>query len=247
MKIGLFINDDIFIKKQVLAFFDLVPRLNLNCNDFYVFVKHPRVRKTVDGSSETLTFLEKVTIEKIGIFIRRKLLSWKILPEWRKLGATAKIHVIDSINSPESQKIFEQVDIGIFINFDEIVKAESLSKIKRAFNLHNGILPDYRGCQPIVWQMLGKEQLSAMTFHVMTEGIDDGDIVFECPFYIDHGKGVYFNNIQSFQSIPATLFFGLRKVLYCRAPLAKQYEFSIPSRYFKRPSIQDIRKIYKKS
>lgn len=247
MKIGLFITDDIFIKEQVLAFLDMAPRLDLNRNDFHIFVKQPRVRKAVVDTSERPTFFEKVTMEKIRIFVIRKLLRWRIVPKWHKLGAVANIHAIDSINSSATQKLLEQVDIGVFINFDEIVKTESLSKINRAFNMHNGILPNYRGCQPIVWQMLGKERLSAMTFHVMTEGIDDGDVVFESPFYIDLRKGVYFNNIQSFKSIPATLFFGLRRVLCCSAPFTKQDDFSIPPRYFKRPSIQDIRKFYKQS
>lgn len=244
MKIGLFITDDIFIKEQVLAFLDLVPRIDLNRNDFHIFVKQPRISKGVTSTIEKPTFFEKVTIEKIRIFISRKFLKRKIDPKWCKLSTVANIHSIDSINSSATQNLLEQVDVGVFINFDEIVKVESLLKIKRAFNMHNGILPDYRGCQPIVWQMLGKERLSAMTFHVMTESIDDGDVVFECPFYIDLGKGVYYNNIQSFKSIPATLFFGLRRVLFCSALFTKQDEFSVIPRYFKRPGIQDIRKVY---
>lgn len=244
MKIGLFITDDIFIKEQILYFLDLAPRLDLNHNDFHIFVKQPHVRKVVVGTNQKQSVLEKVTMEKIKIFFNRKLLRWRIAPKWQKLCDLASIHEIDSINSSATQNLLDQVDIGVFINFDEIVKATSLSKIKRPFNMHNGILPNYRGCQPIVWQMLGKERLSAMTFHVMTEGIDDGDVVFESPFYIDLRKGVYFNNIQSFQTIPATLFFGLRRLLFCNTLFIKQDDFSISPRYFKRPSIQDIRKIY---
>lgn len=246
MKIGLFITDDIFIKEQLLAFMDLVPRLGLEHKDFHIFVKPPRVRKVVSGSGETLKLLERVTVERIRIFARRIFLKRMVASRWRNFENLVSVRLIDSINSSSTQVLLEEVDldVGVFTNFDEIVKAPSLSKIKRAFNMHNGILPDYRGCQPIVWQMLGNEKLSAMTFHVMTEGIDDGDIVFECPFHINHKQGVYYNNIQSFKSIPPALFFGLRRVLYCDAPFARQSDYSAPTRYFRRPSIDDLRKIY---
>ena len=246
MKIGLFITDDIFIKKQILDFLDLAGRLGLSLADFHIFVKAPRVRKEVDLSIKSRPIFENATLEKILIFLSRNFLKFKLSVSWNELSTSSSVTFINSINSPETKILLDKIDIGIFINFDEIVQLEALSKIKRAFNMHNGILPDYRGCQPIVWQMLGREPLSAMTFHVMTEGIDDGDIVYETPFYIDLKKGVYINNIRSFQSIPATLFFGLRRVLFCNSPYIKQEDFSISPQYFKRPSPKKIREIYAK-
>ncbi|MFA1668855.1 formyltransferase family protein [Chromobacterium piscinae] len=176
----------------------------------------------------------------------RKMLTTKLASRWVRISNESTIHQIDSINSSTTVTLLseQEIDIGFFINFDEIVKNDTLLKIKRTFNLHNGLLPNYRGCQPIVWQMLNNEKISLMTLHVMTTSIDDGDIVFECPFNINYKKGVFLNNVQSFKSIPSTLIFGLRKILYCTAPFTRQDQYKIQTQYFKRPSAQDTRKVY---
>lgn len=243
MKIGLFINDEVFIQEQLLLFFELAPRLALDSNNFHVFVKPPRSHNRLVQPFAVRKIINKYFAEKVVIYIRRRFKKLMISSRWNDISSRSTFHKIDSINSVSTQEILARIDIGVFINFDEIVKEKSLSIIKQSFNIHNGLLPEYRGCQPIVWQMLAKERLSAMTFHVMTKGIDDGDVVFECPFEINLNKGIQYNNIQSFRAIPQALYFGLRRVLLCKAPYINQSDYLIKSGYYRRPGIEDLSKI----
>lgn len=46
-------------------------------------------------------------------------------------------------------------------------------------NLHFAPLPKYRGCSPIAWMVLNGEKRAGVTLHMVDEGIDTGDIVFQ--------------------------------------------------------------------
>ena len=45
------------------------------------------------------------------------------------------------------------------------------------FNVHGGKLPEYRGPQPVFWQILNREAEGAVTVHRMDEDLDHGAIV----------------------------------------------------------------------
>lgn len=45
------------------------------------------------------------------------------------------------------------------------------------FNVHGGKLPQYRGPQPVFWEILNRETEGAVTVHRMDEEFDHGDIV----------------------------------------------------------------------
>jgi hypothetical protein len=44
-------------------------------------------------------------------------------------------------------------------------------------NVHGGLLPEYRGSNPIQWALLNDEAETGVTMHYMTEGFDQGDII----------------------------------------------------------------------
>lgn len=46
-----------------------------------------------------------------------------------------------------------------------------------AVNLHGGLLPQYRGCNPIQWALLNNETETGVTMHYMTKDFDAGDII----------------------------------------------------------------------
>ena len=54
-------------------------------------------------------------------------------------------------------------------------------------NAHSSLLPKHRGPNPFGAVVLAGEKESGVTFHMMTEGIDDGPIVAQFPFPVcDH-------------------------------------------------------------
>jgi methionyl-tRNA formyltransferase len=56
---------------------------------------------------------------------------------------------------------------------------------KGAFNIHGGILPEYRGGHVMNWAILNGERESGATLHHLDAGIDTGDIVADERFPID--------------------------------------------------------------
>ncbi|MEA3365965.1 MAG: methionyl-tRNA formyltransferase [Candidatus Hydrogenedentes bacterium] len=61
-------------------------------------------------------------------------------------------------------------------------------------NCHSSLLPKHRGPNPFTAAVLAGDPESGVTFHVMTDGIDSGDILLQQPFSIeetDTGGAVY--------------------------------------------------------
>jgi methionyl-tRNA formyltransferase len=54
----------------------------------------------------------------------------------------------------------------------------NILRIKKAINIHPGKLPNNRGPNPYFWAIVNKEKDSAITFHVMSDKFDTGNILF---------------------------------------------------------------------
>ncbi|HTL53255.1 MAG TPA: formyltransferase family protein [Planctomycetota bacterium] len=66
-----------------------------------------------------------------------------------------------------------------------VLKKRILNLFKRgAYNLHGSLLPAYRGCAPINWQILRGERMSGVTLHRMIPKIDGGEIIEQLPMDI---------------------------------------------------------------
>jgi methionyl-tRNA formyltransferase len=81
-----------------------------------------------------------------------------------------------------------------------------------AFNVHGGRLPEYRGPQPIFWQIARREPEGAVTLHRMDEALDRGPIVASCrvPIGPDDTFGLHAVRL-AFAAVPLAeaLFAGL--------------------------------------
>uniref|UniRef100_UPI0040480775 formyltransferase family protein n=4 Tax=Roseivirga sp. TaxID=1964215 RepID=UPI0040480775 len=51
--------------------------------------------------------------------------------------------------------------------------------IKGFINFHFGILPKYKGIDPIFWQFKNKEPYGGVTIHLMNEQIDEGPVILQ--------------------------------------------------------------------
>jgi len=85
-------------------------------------------------------------------------------------------------------------ELVFFIGWSEIVP----NKIVRDFKcvcLHPSPLPKYRGGSPIQHQILCGETDSAVTYFIMDEGLDTGDILYQSKFSLDGSLSDIFNRI----------------------------------------------------
>lgn len=71
-------------------------------------------------------------------------------------------------------------DVILSLNYLFIVENDVISHaIKYAINLHGSYLPKYRGRTPHVWAIINNEKETGITAHKITEGCDEGDIVYQ--------------------------------------------------------------------
>jgi methionyl-tRNA formyltransferase len=79
-----------------------------------------------------------------------------------------------------------------------------------AFNLHGGRLPEYRGPQPMFWQIARREPAGAVTLHRMDDQFDHGAIVASYPVPIAPGDTYGLHAVRlAFAAVPLVdLLFG---------------------------------------
>lgn len=98
------------------------------------------------------------------------------------LGYPLNSFMIEDVNCQASVNILKQLrpDIIFICTFSQIVRNDVL-KIPRygCINIHAGLLPKYRGPASNFWVLFNGEQKTGITFHYVTEGIDDGDIILQ--------------------------------------------------------------------
>ena len=74
----------------------------------------------------------------------------------------------------------KQVDTVWVLTFPWKVPNSMLAIPSYGFiNFHFGILPKYRGIDPIFWQFKNREKNGGLTVHVMNETIDDGPVLLQ--------------------------------------------------------------------
>ncbi|WP_163390913.1 formyltransferase family protein [Enterovibrio norvegicus] len=239
-KIALFIIDDSYILSKVSELANHLDIVGINKDDIKVFCKSKKLNKSV----EQLSFIEKLKLKKNKpreiydslIYRLKRIVSKKAINNAPLGFELEHIDSINSDNSKEKIKDFEP-DVGIFIYYDEIVKKETLALINKPFNIHPAHLPDYRGCQPIYWLLKNKVHSSTVTLHVMTDGIDEGDIVYEYPYSLSLEKSIDENVKVTVDCLPEFLAFSLRRIArFKNDQFLNQDCYLGESKYYGRPN-----------
>lgn len=78
-------------------------------------------------------------------------------------------------------------DLGISAFYDRIFKQRHIDKFGMLVNVHNSLLPHYRGVRPINWALKNGEVSHGVTIHMITPGIDEGPILAQEQYPIDPG------------------------------------------------------------
>ncbi len=69
-------------------------------------------------------------------------------------------------------------DIGIIRSYSLILPESTFSiPAKGTFNVHSGLLPEYRGANVLNWVLINGEKISGVTIHKVTAGVDEGPVV----------------------------------------------------------------------
>ncbi len=110
-------------------------------------------------------------------------------PEWTdSIGEWAGRNDIPCISSgryqdiPQVQEEAFSADLVISVFYDKIIKPWFISKCKRVLNIHNSVLPKYRGIAPINWALKNGEREHGVTIHEITADIDSGPIISQIKY-----------------------------------------------------------------
>jgi len=81
---------------------------------------------------------------------------------------------------------FEKVDFIASIYYRYIIDNAIIEFSNgKIFNLHPSLLPKYRGCSSITWAMTNGEVETGFTYHYITKGVDEGNVIVQKPIFIE--------------------------------------------------------------
>ncbi|MBN2531623.1 MAG: hypothetical protein JXB88_01960 [Spirochaetales bacterium] len=89
--------------------------------------------------------------------------------------------------------------IAFVMTFPYKLPAEILSIPPAGFlNFHPGLLPKYRGIEPIFWQIYNQEEYGGITVHRMDPGFDSGPVLHmeKVPILPDDTYGLHLNKLS---------------------------------------------------
>lgn len=106
-------------------------------------------------------------------------------------------------------------------------------------NFHYGLLPQYRGPNPVLAQMLNGETESGITVHVVDEHIDTGPIVIQQKIPIDD-TDTFGNQLQKLGRLGAAMVHHLLHVYRLGPVLPSIPQDNTKAGYFKKPVAADL-------
>lgn len=93
----------------------------------------------------------------------------------------------DSVNSKKFSDEIKKIEADIILvgSWGEKFSQETINSPKIAcINIHPSLLPKYRGPNPYMQVILNNEMFSGITFHLMDNNYDTGDILYQSKVFI---------------------------------------------------------------
>lgn len=124
-----------------------------------------------------------VSIKDIAVFTH-------VHPQNQTLLAYLKYDSITTFTEPVNDCLSVLSDFKanalISMCYRRIVSPEVLDLVRhRAINYHPSMLPGYRGVFSVPWSLINGESKTGVTWHYMTEKVDEGKIVAQAPVPIE--------------------------------------------------------------
>lgn len=117
--------------------------------------------------------------------------SWQ--PSFKKFAIDNKIEIITLEKAYKIPKL-----IFISLEFDKIIKPNRF-KTKKLYNMHFSLLPAYKGMYTATLPLLNGESKGGVSFHLIDDGIDTGDIIGQMAYDIklsDTAYSIYLKNLE---------------------------------------------------
>jgi methionyl-tRNA formyltransferase len=108
-----------------------------------------------------------------------------------------EVHVLSKRNLEAELKALittYRPDVLFTLTFSWMIPNAILNLLsKRCINFHFGLLPKYKGAEPVFWQIKNGEPIGGISIHIMTDELDAGPMLLieELPIYPGETYGLY--------------------------------------------------------
>ena len=95
--------------------------------------------------------------------------------------AKTPFYFVQNHNDNVTKALLETLSIDVLLNggTPRKLSTEILESVPfGVVNIHPGLLPEYRGCSAVEWALFNKDKIGN-TAHFMTQGYDEGPIIFK--------------------------------------------------------------------
>lgn len=135
----------------------------------------------------------------VGLAIVRKS-QRLLLPRLKDLGLEVEPMVLDRTDwvSVLTRALKDtEADSAWALTFPWKVPSALLDVPSKGFvNFHFGLLPKYKGADPIFWQFKNLEEHGGLTVHLMNESIDEGPVLLREEFAVMPGENYGFHCLR---------------------------------------------------
>jgi methionyl-tRNA formyltransferase len=101
----------------------------------------------------------------------------------RAWAISRSVRVLDDAQGLLTAADLGPIDYLFSVTHLQVIPAEVLRLARRAaINFHDGPLPEYAGLNTPVWALLAREPRHGVTWHLMTDQVDRGDLLVERRF-----------------------------------------------------------------
>lgn len=134
----------------------------------------------------------------------------------------------------------KNITAGWVMTFSYIIPKVLLHLLPGGFiNFHYGLLPQYRGVNPVLAQMLQGEKESGITVHVVDENIDTGPVVMQQKIPIGE-RDSFGMQLQKLGMLGASMVQPLLRFYQLSPVLPSLPQDESKARYFKKPVAADL-------
>ena len=134
----------------------------------------------------------------------------------------------------------KKITAAWLMTFAYIIPKSLLNLLPGGFiNFHYGLLPKYRGANPVLAQMLNGETESGITVHMIDENIDTGPIVLQQKIPIEDND-TFGIQLQKLGMLGASMVEPLLRFYQLTPVLPSVQQDESKARYFKKPVAADL-------
>ncbi|WP_303701496.1 methionyl-tRNA formyltransferase [Flexistipes sinusarabici] len=112
-------------------------------------------------------------------------------PPVKEFAETTGIEVYQPLSLKNNDELVQKIsniepDFLVVVAYGRILPNNILNSAKYApINVHFSLLPKYRGAAPVNWAVINGEEHTGVTTMLMSEGLDEGDILLQESVEID--------------------------------------------------------------